>query len=176
MRFQETPLPGAYVIELEPIEDERGSFARTFDAEAWAERGLNPAVVHCDLSWNARRGTLRGLHYQAEPFGECKLVRCTRGAIHDVIVDLRAGSPAFGSWFAVELSEANRRMLYVPEGVAHGFQTLVDGSEVFYQMSQVYSSEHAHGVRYDDPAFAIDWPEAVSTISERDRAYPDFRP
>jgi dTDP-4-dehydrorhamnose 3,5-epimerase len=175
--FTETRFAGAWVIELEPIEDERGSFARTFDAGAWKDHGLNPAVVQCNLSFNVRRGTLRGMHYQEQPYGECKLVRCTRGAIHDVIIDLRRESETFCSWFGIDLTESNGKMLYISEGFAHGFQTLAEATEVYYQMSQLYLPSHARGVRWDDPAFAIEWPATESrVISERDRSYPDFRP
>lgn len=174
MIFVETSLPGAYVIELERLEDDRGWFARTFAAEEFKARGLNSAVVHCNVSFNSRAGTLRGMHYQLAPHAECKLVRCTRGAIYDVIVDLRPDSPAYLRWFGVELDVDGGRSLYVPEGLAHGFQTLVDGSEVLYQMSHEYVPSHARGARWDDPAFGIDWPDAERTISERDRTYPDF--
>jgi dTDP-4-dehydrorhamnose 3,5-epimerase len=174
--FRETPLAGAWVIDVEPAEDERGLFARTFDAEEWAARGLEPIVVQCSTSYNTRAGTLRGMHYQEEPYGEAKLVRCTRGAVYDVVLDLRRDSPTFRGWFSAELTAENRRMLYVARGLAHGFQTLVDDSEVSYQISQRYSPEHARGVRWDDPAFRIEWPGADErTISERDRSYPDFR-
>ena len=176
MIFSETPLAGVVVIDLEPVTDERGAFARTFAREEFEAHGLNPDVVHCNLSFNARAGTLRGMHYQAAPRGECKLVRCTRGAIHDVVVDLRPDSPTRRQWLSVELTADNRRMVYVPEGLAHGFQTLADASEVFYQMSEAYSPSHARGVRWDDPAFAIRWPDAERIISERDRGFPDFEP
>ncbi len=176
MIFAETPLPGAFVIDVEPVTDERGSFARTFSRDEFDEHGLNSAVVQCNVSFNRRRGTLRGMHYQADPYGECKLVRCTLGAIYDVIVDLRRASPTYCRWFAVELTADNRRMLYIPEGVAHGFQTLAGESEVFYQMSQSYAPAHARGVRWDDPTFAIRWPDDDRIMSERDRTYPDFRP
>jgi dTDP-4-dehydrorhamnose 3,5-epimerase len=176
MILVDTPLPGAYVIELERLEDDRGWFARTFAAEEFAAQGLNPAVVHCNVSFNSRAGTLRGMHYQVAPHAECKLVRCTRGAIYDVIVDLRADSATYLRWFGARLDADEGRSLYVPEGFAHGFQTLVDESEVLYQMSHEYAPAHARGVRWDDPAFAIEWPEAERTISERDRTYPDFIP
>jgi dTDP-4-dehydrorhamnose 3,5-epimerase len=174
VKFTETPLAGTWLIELELLHDERGFFARTFDADEFRRRGLDPTVVQCSTSFNERAGTLRGLHYQAEPDGECKLVRCTRGAIYDVAVDLRRDSETYCRWFAIELTPDSARMLYLPAGIAHGFQTLVDSSEVAYQMSHVYVPEQARGVRWDDPAFAIDWPEAQRTISDRDRAYPDF--
>jgi dTDP-4-dehydrorhamnose 3,5-epimerase len=170
------PLPGAFVVEVEPVRDERGLFARTFAAEEWERAGLDPAVVQCSVSANDRAGTLRGMHYQAAPFEESKLVRVTRGAIHDVLVDLRPASPTYCRWFAAELTADNRRALHVPPGVAHGFLTLVDGSEVSYQISQRYSPAHARGVRWDDPAFGIEWPAAPRVISERDRTYPDFAP
>jgi dTDP-4-dehydrorhamnose 3,5-epimerase len=174
--FVETPLRGALMIEFEPAVDERGSFTRFFDAEEWRTRGLNASVAQCAVSNNPRRGTLRGLHYEVEPWAECKLVRCTRGAIYDVIVDLRPASATLGRWFGVELTETDNRALYVPEGFAHGFQTLVDATEVTYHLSQVYVPEAARGVRWDDPAFAIDWPpiDAPRVISERDRGFPDF--
>jgi dTDP-4-dehydrorhamnose 3,5-epimerase len=174
VKLVETPLAGAYVVELERAVDERGSFARTFDAETWRSLGLDPAVAQCSVSFNERRGTLRGMHYQAEPATECKLVRCTRGAIWDVILDLRPGSPTQSRWFGLDLAEANDRLLYVPAGLAHGFQTLVDETEVSYQISQIYVPEAARGVRWDDPLFGIDWPDAPEgrVISERDRAFP----
>jgi dTDP-4-dehydrorhamnose 3,5-epimerase len=175
--FDAAPLEGAWTIVPTPQEDERGSFARTFDAEEWTERGLDPTVAQCSVSFNLRTGTLRGLHYQASPHGETKLVRCTRGAIFDVIVDLREGSPTYCGWFAAELTESNRTMLYVPVGFAHGFQTLADASEVSYQISPAYVATHGRGVRWDDPAFGIEWPQVDDrVISERDRTYADFRP
>ncbi|HEY5344213.1 MAG TPA: dTDP-4-dehydrorhamnose 3,5-epimerase [Solirubrobacteraceae bacterium] len=178
MRFVETPLPGAWAIELEEIEDDRGWFARTFDAEEFRARGLNPDVVQCNASFNHRRGTLRGMHYQAEPHGESKLVRCVRGAIFDVAVDLRPDSPTGRAWHGVELSAENRLAFYIPAGLAHGFQTLTDNSEVLYQMGDPYVPEAARGVRWDDPAFGIEWPEpdGERIISERDAGYPDFKP
>jgi dTDP-4-dehydrorhamnose 3,5-epimerase len=177
MIFRETPLEGAVLIELEPLADERGSFARTFAVDEFAAHGLETRVVQCNTSTNLRAGTLRGLHYQVAPRAEAKLVRCVRGAIYDVVVDLRPGSLTYCSWYGAELSASNQRMLFVPVGFAHGFQTLVDDSEVLYQMSEEYSAEHARGVRWDDPAFAIAWPDAdVRTISARDRDYADFQP
>jgi dTDP-4-dehydrorhamnose 3,5-epimerase len=177
MRFVQTPLPGAWVIEPEPIGDERGSFARTFDADEFAARGLDPAIAQCNASVNARRDTLRGMHYQAEPHGESKLVRCVRGAIFDVAVDLRADSPTFLRWHGVELSADSALAFYIPAGLAHGFQTLADDTEVIYQMGHRYVPDAARGVRFDDPAFGIEWPEPQETliVSERDRSYPDFR-
>jgi dTDP-4-dehydrorhamnose 3,5-epimerase len=172
--FTETKLPGAFVIEPEMHEDDRGFFARTFCRREFEARGLNPQVVQCNVSFNKRKGSLRGMHFQASPHSEAKLVRCTAGSIYDVIIDLRASSSAFRKHFGVELSARNRKMLYVPEEFAHGFQTLEDDTEVFYQMSQYYSPEHSRGVRWDDPAFGISWPPGERIIIERDRTYPDF--
>ena len=155
-------------------EDDRGFFARTFCRREFEARGLNPQVVQCNVSFNKRKGSLRGMHFQASPHSEAKLVRCTAGSIYDVIIDLRASSSAFRKHFGVELSARNRKMLYVPEEFAHGFQTLEDDTEVFYQMSQYYSPEHSRGVRWDDPAFGISWPPGERIIIERDRTYPDF--
>lgn len=176
MIFTETAIPGVHAIEPERLRDERGFFARTWCEREFAAHGLDPGLRQCNISFNPRRGTLRGMHYQAPPFAEAKLVRCTRGAILDVALDLRPGSATFQRHVAVELTGENRRMLYIPEGVAHGFQTLEDDTEVFYQMSQFYSPDHGRGVRWDDPAFGIDWPPAEHRIlSDRDRSYPDFR-
>jgi dTDP-4-dehydrorhamnose 3,5-epimerase len=173
--FRETPIPGAFVVEPERIEDERGFFARTWCEREFREHGLDPRLAQCSVSFNRRAGTLRGMHYQAAPHGEAKLVRCTMGAIYDVVVDLRPDSPAFRRWTAVELSARNRRMLYIPEGLAHGFQTLEPDTEVFYQISEFYHPGSARGVRWNDPAFGIEWPEAAERVmSERDAAYPDF--
>jgi len=174
LRFVATPLPGAWVIEPERIEDARGFFARSFSDEEFESRGLNSRVVQGNISYNARKGTLRGMHYQRPPMAEAKLVRCTRGAIWDAIIDLRRGSTAYGRHFGVRLDADNRRMLYIPEGCAHGFLTLVDDTEVAYQMSQRYSPEHGAGVRWNDPAFGIEWPGEVTVIADRDRDYPDF--
>jgi dTDP-4-dehydrorhamnose 3,5-epimerase len=174
--FDETPLPGAWVVRLEAHHDERGYFARTFAADEFERRGLDPDVVQCSVSFNPRRGTLRGMHYQASPHGECKLIRCTRGRVYDVLVDVRPDSPAYRRWFGLELAAEGRAMVYVPVGVAHGLLTLEDDSEVSYQISAPYVPEAARGVRWDDPAFGIDWPGAVEVISERDRTYPDFGP
>lgn len=174
MIFTETALPGAWIIDVERLEDARGFFARTWCEREFSERGLNPRVVQCSVSFNKRRGTLRGVHYQAAPHREAKVVRCTRGAIYDVILDLRPDSATFKRHVAVTLDAESRRMLYVPEGVAHGFQTLEDDTEVFYQMSAFHAPDHARGIRWNDPAFGIRWPEAERTISERDQRYPDF--
>lgn len=175
MIFRETKLGGAFVVEPERFEDERGFFARSWSAREFAERGLDPALVECNISFNRRAGTLRGMHYQAAPHGQVKLVRCPRGAVYDVVIDLRPGSPTFRQWVGVELSEENGRMLYVPAEFAHGFQTLADDTEVFYQMSAYYAPESGRGVRWDDPAFGIEWPEAAARLmNARDRNYPDF--
>ena len=174
MNFVETPLAGVWVIEPEPLADERGCFARTFDRRAFGERGLSTSLAQCSTSYNARRGTLRGLHWQDQPHGEDKLVRCTRGAVFDVAVDVRSDSPTFKRWYAVELTADNRRQLYLPSGVAHGFLTLTDASELFYQMSEEYHPELSRGARWNDPMFAISWPMSPTVVSERDQSYPDF--
>ncbi len=174
MIFTETKLAGAFVIELERHTDERGFFARTFCQQEFEAHGLKAEVAQCNVSFNKRKGTLRGMHYQAAPFAEAKLVRCTAGSIYDVIIDLRPASATFKRHFAVELSAENHRMLYIPEDFAHGFQTLEDDTEVFYQMAQRYSAEHARGVRWNDPAFGIEWPKGERIIIERDQNYPDF--
>jgi dTDP-4-dehydrorhamnose 3,5-epimerase len=176
MKFTSVPLGGAHLVELEPVADERGFFARSWCAEEFRSYGLNPALAQCSLSFNKRKGTLRGMHYQAEPHAEVKLVRCTSGVIYDVILDLRPASPTYCKWFAIELTAANRRMLYIPAGIAHGFQTLADDTEVFYQMSVNYHPESARGVRWNDPLFAIEWPVRDLIISERDRSFPDHTP
>ncbi len=172
MIFSPTPLAGACVVELEPVADDRGFFARAFCREEFEAHGLNPQLAQSNISFNRRRGTLRGLHYQAAPYAEAKLVRCTQGAIWDVIVDLRADSPSYKRWHAVELSAGNRRALYVPEGFAQGFQTLADDSEVLYLMSQFYRPDAARGLRWDDPALGIAWPIADPQLSDRDRSLP----
>jgi dTDP-4-dehydrorhamnose 3,5-epimerase len=173
--FTGTELAGAMVVELDRREDERGFFARAWCRREFEEQGLTTDLVQCNVSYNHRAGTLRGMHYQAEPHGEVKLVRCTRGAIYDAIVDLRVGSPTAGRWIGVELTADNGRMLYVPEGFAHGYQTLADGTEVFYQVSEYYTPEAERGLRWDDPVFAVEWPEADPRIvSEKDRSWPDF--
>lgn len=175
MIFRETELKGAYIIEPERIEDERGFFARTWCRREFEAHGLNPRLVQASLSFNRRKGTLRGMHYQASPHEEVKLVRCTQGEIFDVIIDLRPASPTYCRHVAVRLSAENRLMLYIPEGLAHGFQVLADATEVHYQMSEFYHPESARGVRWDDPAFAIAWPQTdVRLISDRDRGWPDF--
>jgi dTDP-4-dehydrorhamnose 3,5-epimerase len=172
VKFQESPLAGAYTIEMDRLEDERGSFARSYCAEEFAARGLAAAMPQSSVSFNGRRGTLRGLHYQAEPHAEDKLVRCTAGAIYDVIVDLRPGSPTLRRWFGVELSAANHRSLFVPKGMAHGFLTLREDTEVLYMISVPYAAGFERGVRWNDPAIGISWPTAPSLVSARDSAYP----
>lgn len=174
MKFTETPLKGAHVIDIEPHYDERGHFARTFCKTEFSLHGLVNDFVQCNTSFNLRRGTLRGMHFQLEPFGEAKLIRCTRGAVYDVIIDLRENSSTYLKWFAVELNEANGLMLYVPEGFAHGFQTLEDKSEVYYHMSETYRSEYSAGVRWDDAAFTIKWPIDTPIINDRDKNYPNW--
>lgn len=175
MIFTETPLHGALVIEPQRVEDVRGFFARTWCTDEFAAHGLNGRLVQCSISWNARRGTLRGMHYQIAPRAEAKLVRCTSGAIYDVIIDLRPESSTYTQWFGVELSKENHRALYVPEGFAHGFQTLTDDSEVLYQMSEFYAPEYARGVRWNDQTFGIVWPEMDERIiSSRDQQFADF--
>jgi dTDP-4-dehydrorhamnose 3,5-epimerase len=174
MRFNETRVIGAWVVEPDLQVDERGAFARTWDVDEFAQRGLESSLVQCSISVNTRRGTLRGLHFQVAPHEETKLVRCTRGAIFDVAVDLRRDSPTFTRWSGVELSADNRLALYVPKGCAHGFLTLADDAEVLYQMTAAYAPDAARGVRYDDPSFDIEWPDAVVVVNARDRSYPDF--
>jgi dTDP-4-dehydrorhamnose 3,5-epimerase len=174
MIFTETPLKGAYVVEVQQLRDERGFFGRSWCKNEFAEHGLNPAIAQSNISLNYVKGTVRGMHYQIAPFREAKVVRCTRGSIFDVIIDLRRESETFMKWFGIELSSENYSMLYVPERFAHGFQTLQDQSEVFYEISQIYSASHARGVRWDDPHFDIHWPLEISTISEKDRLYPDL--
>ena len=174
MIFHETILPGAFEIELEPKSDHRGFFARTWCHQEFTGRGLAANLVQCSLSFSTTKGTLRGMHHQVVPYAETKLVRCTRGAIYDVILDLRPHSPTFKAWVAVVLTAQNRKTAYVPQGCAHGFLTLEDDTEVFYQMSVCQHAESARGVRFDDPAFQITWPEKIEVISERDRNYPNF--
>lgn len=176
MIFTPTKISGAFIIDPEPIKDERGFFARSWCKKEFAAHGVNENLVQCNISYNHSKGTLRGMHLQASPFQEAKLVRCTRGAIWDVIVDLRPGSESYLRHVSAELTDENRSMLYVPKGFAHGFITLKNQTEVFYQMSEYYSPEHALGYRYDDPAFNIELPIEIKVISDRDRSYPDFRP
>ncbi|MBD0291002.1 MAG: dTDP-4-dehydrorhamnose 3,5-epimerase [Thermoleophilia bacterium] len=173
MIFTETDLSGAYVVDLERREDERGFFARAWCRNEFVDAGLSPDLVQCNISYNRRRGTVRGMHYQLPPDAEVKLVRCTRGAVYDVIVDLREGSPTYTRWIGVELSGENGRALYVPEGFAHGYQTLADETETFYQVSAFYAPGAERGLRWDDPAIAIRWPlPGDPVISEKDRSWP----
>ena len=174
MIFRSTNLAGAFVIELQEHTDERGFFARSWCSDEFKAHGLNPRLVQCNISFNKAKGTLRGMHYQGEPFAEAKLVRCTRGSLFDVAIDLRPASPTYGSVFSEVLSEDNRFAMYIPEGCAHGFQTLEDDTEIFYQMSEFYSPQHQTGVRYDDPAFRIRWPLANPIMNDRDRTLPRF--
>jgi dTDP-4-dehydrorhamnose 3,5-epimerase len=174
MIFQETKLKGVYILAPQRFEDERGFFAQSFTQREFEAHGLNPRVAECNIAYNRRRGTLRGMHFQLPPRAQAKLVRCTAGAIYDVAIDLRADSPTFTRWVGVELTAQNGLMFHVPEGFAHGYLTLADDTEVFYQVSDVYAPELSGGVRWDDPAFGITLPAAVEVINERDRTYPDF--
>lgn len=174
MIFTETKLKGAYIIDIEKREDDRGFFARSWCKNEFQDHGLNPSLVQCNVSFNHKRGTLRGMHYQVLRYAEVKLLRCTRGAIYDVVIDLRPQSPTFSQWLAVDLTAENHRMLYVPEGFAHGFQALADGTEITYQVSQFYTPKAEQGVRYNDPAFAIRWPIAAPVVSKKDRKWPDY--
>ena len=173
MKFKETKLKGAYIISLEPVTDERGFFARSFCQDEFEKRGLYFRIIQCNISYNKKRGTLRGMHYQAAPFEEAKLVSCIRGAMHDVIIDLRLDSPTYSQWFAVELSAINYEMLYIPKGFAHGFQTLEDDTVVYYQMSESYHPECARRVMWNDPVFGITWPVKPIIISDKDKHLPD---
>lgn len=172
MIFKPSPLAGAYLLDLMKIEDDRGFFARSYCKNEFDEVGLNSRIAQCNVSYNRNKGTLRGMHFQSEPFQEAKVVRCTRGVIWDVIIDLRIDSPTYLKWHGVELNAESHLALYVPEGFAHGFQTLVDDSEVLYMMSEFYQPNAARGVRWDDPAVAIDWPVPNPSMSQRDRDYP----
>ncbi len=174
MKFCETKLHGVFELHLEPKPDERGFFARTWCLNEFKNNGLSHQIVQCSISVNLRKGTLRGLHYQAAPYQETKLVRCTQGALYDVVADLRPDSPTFKQWIAVILTPAKHNMMYVPEGCAHGFLTLEDQTEVFYQMSEFHEPESARGIRWNDPVFNVIWPGEVVVISERDRTYQDF--
>jgi len=174
MIFAETPLLGAYVIEIEKHEDDRGFFARSWCVREFAAKGLDHRLVQCNVSFNKVRGTLRGLHYQIPPHAEVKLVRCTKGSLFDVIVDLRKDSTTFLKWFAIELTATNHRMLYIPKLFAHGFQTLEDDTEIFYQMSEFYELAASKGLRWNDPRLGINWPDADRTMSQKDRAYSNL--
>ena len=174
MFFKEVGLKGAYIIEPEKFEDERGFFTRVWDREIFHSVGLNTNLIQCNISFNKLKGTLRGLHFQVKPYEEAKVVRCTKGSVFEVLIDIRKNSKTFKKWISVNLSAENYKLLYVPEGFALGFQTLEDNSELFYQMSQVYKPEYAKGIRWDDKTFNIPWPEMVSVISERDKSFPEF--
>jgi len=174
MQFHELDVPGAFIVDLEPVLDERGFFARTWCEREFTEHGLEPRLAQCSLSYNRSQGTLRGLHIQLPPSAETKLVCCIRGAIYDVLLDLRGDSATFGRWTAVTISAENRRAVYVPRGCAHGFQTLADHTEVYYQISELYSPEHARGVRWNDPRFSVAWPRPITMISPKDASLPDF--
>jgi dTDP-4-dehydrorhamnose 3,5-epimerase len=174
MKFLQTKLDGVFEIQLEPIFDERGFFARSWCKEEFEKHKLNSRLVQCNVSFNARKGTLRGIHYQAAPFPESKVVRCTRGSIYAVVIDVRRESPTFKGWIGRIMAATDRSMFYVPEGCAFGFLTMEDETEVFYQMSEFYRPESARGVRWNDPAFQVAWPAEVNVISARDRAYPNF--
>jgi len=175
MIFTETKIQMAYIIDLERREDHRGFFARSWCQKEFESHALNPCTAQINVGFNKRKGTLRGMHFQLSPYQEVKVVRCTMGAVYDVIIDLRPASSTHKQWFGVELTADNRRMLYIPEGCAHGYQTLIDNTEIYYQTSQFYAPEHAIGVRYNDPAFGIDWPVAVEVISDADRSWPDYK-
>ena len=174
MILHETALKGAYILDIERLEDKRGFFARAWCKKGCAAYGLNSGLVQSNIGFSKKRGTLRGMHYQIAPYEETKLVRCTMGAIYDVILDLRRDSPTYKQWIGVELTADNRKMLYIPEGCAHGYQALVDKTEIFYQASQFYAPEFARGVRYNDPTFGIQWPMAVQVISDTDKSWPDY--
>jgi dTDP-4-dehydrorhamnose 3,5-epimerase len=175
MLFTETPLAGAFIIDIVALEDERGFFARTWSADELTKRGLDTALVQCNIAWNPLKGTLRGMHFQRAPYEEVKIVRCTRGALFDVIIDLRPSSPTFRQSTSVELTADSRRMLYVPKGFAHGYITLTDDVEAHYHVSAPYVPACADGVAWDDPAFGIAWPMAPVVISARDRGWPRFK-
>jgi dTDP-4-dehydrorhamnose 3,5-epimerase len=172
--FTETKLKGAFILEPDKLEDDRGFFARSWCQREFEAHGLNTRLVQCSISYNKSKGTFRGIHYQTAPYEEAKLVRCTSGSIYDAIIDLRPQSPTFRQYFGLVLTAQNHKMLYVPEGFAHGFLTLEDNTEVFYQMSEFYAPEHARGIRWNDPAFGIEWPHTPTAMSDRDRSCPDF--
>jgi dTDP-4-dehydrorhamnose 3,5-epimerase len=174
MKFTQTKVHGAYIIDIEKFSDDRGFVAYAWTARDFLEHGVDTKFVEMIVSNNLRRGTLRGMHYQSEPFAQAKLVRCTRGAIYDVAIDLRRDSPTYKQWDAAELTAENHRMFYIPEGCAHGFQTLEDNTEVIYQISNVYAPDYSGGVRWNDPAFGVEWPEHDPTMIARDRDYSDF--
>ena len=176
MIFTETKLTGAFIIEPEKLADERGFFARTWCKREFNSHGLNPNLVQCNISFNKIKGTIRGMHYQSAPYEEAKLVRCTKGKIYDVIIDIRPESLTYKQWISVELSAANHKSIYIPEGFAHGFQSLKDNTEVFYQMGEFYQPECACGIRWNDPQFNVIWPFEAITISDKDKNWDDFKP
>jgi dTDP-4-dehydrorhamnose 3,5-epimerase len=176
LKFTETELHGAFIIELEKIEDKRGFFARSWCHDEFKTHGLTSRVVQSNISYNKKKGTLRGMHYQKPPYEESKLIRCTRGAIRDVIIDLRQDSDTYTKWISVDLTADNYKMIFVPEGFAHGFQTLSDDTEIFYQVSQFYTPGSEDGIRWNEPLFGIDWPLEVTVISEKDMNWPDYEP
>ena len=174
--FTETKLKGAFVVDPQKFDDDRGFLSRSYSATEFESLGLNPRIAECNISFSKKRYTVRGMHFQKPPFAQAKLVRCTKGAVYDVIIDLRPDSPTFKQWIGEELTAENRRMLYVPEGFAHGFQTLEENSEVFYQISVAYNPGSEGGVRWNDPVFGIDWPANDGvTINARDQNFPDFK-
>jgi len=174
MIFEETRLKGAFTIEMEPIGDTRGFFARAWCQKEFEAHGLISGFVQANITFSPKKGTLRGLHYQIAPHEEIKLVRCTRGAIYDVIIDLRPESPTYKQWLGTELTADNRKMIYIPGGFAHGYQILMDDTEVFYQVGQFYAPEYERGIRWDDPAFGIEWPLEIQVISDKDKNWPDY--
>ena len=174
MLFTKTELKGAYIIKLEPLEDERGFFARTFCKKEFEAHGLNANIVQCNISFNKKKGTIRGMHYQADPYEEIKLVRCTMGTIYEVIIDIRPDSTSYTQWIAVELTAENYRMLYIPKGFAHWFQAFIDNTEVFYHMSEFYHPECTRGIKWDDPSIRIKWPISNPILSDKDKAFVEF--
>jgi len=174
MIFNKTKLEGVFIIEPEKQEDQRGFFARIWDKKIFEQMNLNPNLVQSSISYNKKRGTMRGLHFQIPPYEEIKLIRCTKGKIFNVVIDLRSSSRTYTEWIGIELSDQNRKIIYVPEKFAHGFQTLEDNAEVYYQMSEYYKPESSQGVRWDDPLFSIKWPIAVTTISKRDTEFSNY--
>jgi dTDP-4-dehydrorhamnose 3,5-epimerase len=174
MKFSETPVAGAYVIDVDRIGDSRGYFGRLWCEKELQEQGLVSLIRQSNIGFSPDAGTLRGLHYQRPPFEEVKIVRCTRGAVFDVVADIRRDSPTFGKWFGIELNPDNASMLYVPEGCVTGYLTLLDNSEIYYNTSEFYAPDAATGIRYDDPLFNIDWPAEIKTLSDNDKSWPDF--
>lgn len=170
--FTETELKGAFIIEVEKINDERGFFARTWDKEKFEKHNLNSNIVQCSISINKKKGTIRGMHYQVKPYEESKIVRCTKGKIFDVIIDLRKKSSTFKKWISVEISENNHKMIYIPKGFAHGFQTLEDNTEIFYQISEFYNKDASSGIKCNDPELSIKWPLEITMVSEKDKNFP----